>query len=246
MRKQLTLFVALCFVMAMILGQANSCQAPDTDADGIIDPQDNCPTLSNPYQTDIDGDRVGDDCDNCKNTSNKDQLDVDADKVGDLCDNCQSNANTDQRDCDKDGLGDVCDSSNKCAIYSQDFVQGQASNAQCTEWRNFKTLILDTYTKVTIKGSYDTTGVSCGGSSADAICKAIKNNGQGSWTCDGRTWTLCNRYEGELWINPPSLCSGSNCPTGYIVRPCIMSSNWGGVNTATCGGPSQNITVICE
>jgi cysteine-rich repeat protein len=35
----------------------------DTDGDGVIDCQDNCPTVSNPDQSDIDGDGIGDRCD---------------------------------------------------------------------------------------------------------------------------------------------------------------------------------------
>src|SRR5437899_1990455 len=39
--------------------------AEDTDGDGIIDAQDNCPAIPNPAQTDTDGDGVGDLCDPC-------------------------------------------------------------------------------------------------------------------------------------------------------------------------------------
>lgn len=35
----------------------------DTDGDGIIDSADNCPTVSNPNQSDIDSNGVGDACD---------------------------------------------------------------------------------------------------------------------------------------------------------------------------------------
>ncbi len=41
-----------------------------------------------------------------------------------------------------------------------------------------------------------------------------------------------------------SICS---CPNPeYIVRPCIGNANWGGVNTATCGGDTQTMTVVFE
>jgi hypothetical protein len=58
----------------------------DTDADGVIDALDNCPTLYNPAQTDVDGDVIGDDCDNCPTVKNQDQADADGDGIGDLCD----------------------------------------------------------------------------------------------------------------------------------------------------------------
>ena len=57
----------------------------DTDADGILDEQDNCITRPNPSQ-----------------------LDTDLDTVGDLCDNCPSERNSDQADSDIDGKGDAC------------------------------------------------------------------------------------------------------------------------------------------
>jgi hypothetical protein len=43
-------------------------QSIDSDLDGIVDDQDNCPTLSNTDQTDSDADGLGDVCDNKDNT----------------------------------------------------------------------------------------------------------------------------------------------------------------------------------
>ncbi|MFH6988808.1 thrombospondin type 3 repeat-containing protein [Flavobacterium collinsii] len=91
----------------------------DTDGDGRINTQDNCPFTFNPDQKDSDGDGVGDVCDNCIAKANglaeKDlagignQLDADGDGVGDACDNCIKTPNFDQIDTDKDLVGDVCD-----------------------------------------------------------------------------------------------------------------------------------------
>jgi hypothetical protein len=60
----------------------------DGDGDGIPDPDDNCPSVSNPQQEDGDSDGVGDACDNCAAEANPLQEDWDSDGVGDACDAC--------------------------------------------------------------------------------------------------------------------------------------------------------------
>jgi len=72
-------------------------------------------------------------------------------------------------------------------------------------------------------------------------------------TTQGHVWHFCTLHtwyiEGGLWIDPPSSCAGSDCPSpGYIIRPCIGPSNpnWGGVNTATCYAPDQLMEIIFE
>lgn len=56
-------------------GSAGKCKTSDSDADGIIDLRDNCPSVKNANQQDLDSDRIGDACDssttitNAQNTS---------------------------------------------------------------------------------------------------------------------------------------------------------------------------------
>lgn len=59
----------------------------DHDRDGVVDADDNCPTVANAGQFDEDGDGVGDVCDNCPTVANTGQDDeLDGDGVGDDCD----------------------------------------------------------------------------------------------------------------------------------------------------------------
>lgn len=104
----------------------------DVDQDGVVNADDNCPTIHNPGQEDIDADTVGNVCDNCMNTPNRDQADIDNDEIGDVCDectdtdddgygnpgyaantcdddNCPDHYNPSQEDADTDAVGDSCD-----------------------------------------------------------------------------------------------------------------------------------------
>ena len=75
----------------------------DTDGDGFIDGDDNCPADFN-LQSDFDNDGLGDACD-----PDGDNPDTDGDGVIDGKDNCPEVSNDRQKDRDGDGLGDACD-----------------------------------------------------------------------------------------------------------------------------------------
>ena len=56
----------------------------DTDGDGLLDDQDNCPFVANADQADEDGDKIGDACDPCPPFAGNN--DSDGDGVPDACD----------------------------------------------------------------------------------------------------------------------------------------------------------------
>ena len=72
----------------------------DSDGDGIIDSNDNCPEKANSDQKDSDGDGIGDVCDDDDN---------DNDGIVFYNDNCPLDWNPLQRDDDDNGQGDICD-----------------------------------------------------------------------------------------------------------------------------------------
>lgn len=74
-------------------------QPLDSDGDGWLNRDDNCPADANPDQADTDSDRVGDVCDG----------DADNDGVLDTEDNCPTVRNEDQSNNDRDTEGDACD-----------------------------------------------------------------------------------------------------------------------------------------
>jgi hypothetical protein len=81
----------------------------DTDHDGVVNREDNCPLAANPGQGDVDGDGVGDACDFCVQQADPTNADADGDGWGDKCDACPATADPQQADQDLDGVGDACD-----------------------------------------------------------------------------------------------------------------------------------------
>ena len=84
--------LALAFTFAMFMPSMALAGPIDSDWDGIIDENDNCPKDFNPLQENDDNDNWGDACDNCLGKDNTlggipvDQCDTDEDGYGNLCD----------------------------------------------------------------------------------------------------------------------------------------------------------------
>jgi hypothetical protein len=95
-----------------------------------------------------------------------------------------------------------------------------------------------------MSGTFDLSGVTCSDpAAATTICRALHQGGFASVFCDGHGWNVGECGGVELSVD------GGICFCGFprgSVRPCISNENWGGVNTSTCGGPSQTMTVVCE
>jgi hypothetical protein len=129
--------------------------------------------------------------------------------------------------------------------FSGYFFNDEVPTAEvCTAWGDFRSQLTGTYSRITIRGdTYDPVGVSCSGYNADTLCQALYNGATVSVDCDGRTWYIGD-CTGVLEISLDGACFCAS--PGYAVRPCVDHTDWGGVNTDTCDGPDQTMTVICE
>jgi uncharacterized repeat protein (TIGR02543 family) len=133
--------------------------------------------------------------------------------------------------------------------YSGNFVGSATPAQQCTDWGTFKTALSGTFTSVTLRGSLDTTGITCTGSTADAICQAIKAGTYISPTyCNGNYWSTTNclgAFELSASTSSTSACSCTTAGNIHTVRPCISSSMWGGIGDS-CSTTSQTLAVDCQ
>lgn len=133
--------------------------------------------------------------------------------------------------------------------WTDSFTSGVGpTTAAAAKWDSFLARI-DTsanYSYVRISGTFNDSGITCNEPAVvKYFAKALYTNSNFNATlCNGNNWGLCSKFNGEVWLNPPSTCAGSNCPIGYIIRPGHPPvGNWGGNNTATCGGPTQRMTL---
>jgi cysteine-rich repeat protein len=150
-------------------------------------------------------------------------------------------------ECDDGGVqsGDGCDGAclAEAITFSRDFTSGvAASAADCTAWSTFRASLADDHTSITISGTNDMAGRTCNGAGATQLCNALRDGTTLSVACNGHTWFVDDCLGIELTADD----LGCACVSpGYSVRPCIAHQDYGGVNTNTCAGPSQTITVTC-
>ncbi len=150
----------------------------------------------------------------------------------------------------RDGRESIIDRDGGCLAgnitYTASF-SGSVPNtsSQCTTFNAWRAQLTNrTFTNITLSGSRDTVGRSCSGSQADQICKALRDGRDFTTSCGGQTWTVDSDCGGSVELVLGNTCQ---CLTpGYGLRPCISSDNWGGVNSNTCAGPAQTITVQCR
>lgn len=149
--------------------------------------------------------------------------------------------------------------------YSDTFVQGVTycpSNSQYSGWGTFRAKLDTTNYKilsVTMKGTYDATGRTCSDSFiARKLAHRLKNPISGTdltITCGSNTWVIgglgscisggsCASSSDNVGVSADGAAAACNCYTpSYQMRPIIGNGNWGGVNTNSCPGSSQRMTL---
>ena len=140
--------------------------------------------------------------------------------------------------------------------YSESFTGGQGASSQAEQdWVSFRaSLTPSTYESVTIRGTFDPVGRTLiDATIVPQIALAVSEGNGGSWLVGNVTWNVGLACGSSTFATTPvELNANSGNDTGvchctspgYIIRPNIGNDNWGGVNTNTCNGPSQTITVI--
>jgi cysteine-rich repeat protein len=146
----------------------------------------------------------------------------------------------------------VCEFEKK-TTFSELFEQfDEDTTEQCNAWNDFRADLNGSFTRVTIRSDLDPIGVSCTGIQANNLCGALHNATEiGPVVCDGRSWSVGLGCSAGRFPAPVVEISANgdfcNCSDGYIARPCIGNSNWGGATGGvTCGAQTQTIEVLCE
>ncbi len=203
---------------------------PATCGDGIV--------WTNMEECDDGNEEDGDDCPtSCTNAFCGDGF------THDVLEECDDGNDVDDDTCTNDCISNG-------VFFSGMFTANQDGQAHCANWNTFRMQLqgFNQYQYVKLWGTNDPAGVECMGNAASTICNALAN-GQSSLgiACNGRTWNVGNCGSGiELNAQANSVCQCTS--PGYTSRPCIGANNpnWGGINSATCSGPSQTIEVVCQ
>jgi len=224
--------------------------ATDTDGDGIIDEDDDCP---DDPTNDVDGDGVCGYADNCPNTANSDQADVDEDGVGDVCDpcpndyyndydndgvcgdvdNCSDVPNHDQADNDGDGVGDVCDLCPNNANAEEIDSDGDGKGDSCD---NCPTVTNQDQADSNDDGQGDACQIDCGAKASElGFAGSSSLVGQGAEALQSCGQLVSSAYPAPQGDPPVNTCR-VYCTYSYTFS---LSDAFGNLLDACCWGASH-------
>jgi len=128
--------------------------------------------------------------------------------------------------------------------YSQTFTNNAVpTSSATTAWTAFKSSLTGTYTQFTFSSTNNNTSITVSDpTKVQTLANALHNStSSGSITIGSNTWT----YTSGSWDEFGNQGYG-NCNSGtsvFVIRPLIGNINWGGVGGASCGAPTQTITI---
>ena len=135
-------------------------------------------------------------------------------------------------------------------VFSANFHSGVTADAAIKKrWTNFRAaLTKHTFFRVTIRGSNDPVGRTCTDPAvvnqlAAALAVPMSTELLG---CNGHRWQVYSGNYTEIASVDTNDADPSCENPGYKVRPDISNENWGGINGATCGPPTQSMEVVFE
>ncbi len=141
--------------------------------------------------------------------------------------------------------------SGQTLTWTDSFVQGQAPTAaQCQNWSNFLSQLSGkNFASVTLSGTFDETGKTIADATvANALANLLSTGTPGTVYFGNEYWTVTTCGSGACGTPSIALSVNGNksecdCFDTYAVRPHATNSNWGGVNTSSCSGVSQTMTL---
>jgi hypothetical protein len=132
-------------------------------------------------------------------------------------------------------------------VYSQNFTNGATPTTQCTAWTSFVGQLTNvSYTLLRISGTLDSVGVTLTDPAIiSSISLALRTSvAYGPITSNGYSWSVGICGGGYELSAGASICICTS--SAYSLRPCLGNSNYGGVNSTTCGGLTQTMTVTFQ
>jgi PKD repeat protein len=138
------------------------------------------------------------------------------------------------------------------STFTRTYTNGTDASAQCVDFNIWRAgLIRTDYTICKLRNGTTTfvcsTAVSVQ-AMADYMRTSIVSSPIVSWTDGGNIWSISGTCGAgiEISVKPTAgVCACDNSTAIGTLRPCINTGNpnWGGVGTATCSGPTQDITL---
>jgi len=199
----------------------------DSDGDGVLDSNDNCPMDWNPGQEDSDGNGMGDACD-------IGIPDSDGDSIDDLIDNCVDVPNPSQADADGDGIGDACDTAPYITIDNETLgtscYEGEIANSIGFRLTNSGAATLD-YT-VSVTYNFGSGWLSLSPSTdSDSLGAAASKD----YTVGFNSAALApGTYDAKITITDPS-GAAPNSPKEIIVSLTVFTLPADDAALASCG-----------